>query len=358
MVPHEEVTMERQNDEVTRWSSFRFKNGLIARNRIVVPPMASQTATLNGQVTEQTVLHYQRLAQSGAGLIFAEYTYIHPSGRSEPNQLGLYSEEQVEPHSSISQVIKASGAIAGIQLVHGGAKSSEQLTGMPLVGASAIAVPTKDSRMEIPKVLARSEIKNYQNWYLNAASLASRAGYQAIELHAAHGYGLNQWLSPLTNQRLDHFGGSLKNRSRMLLEICSALRSAFPELLLGVRLPGEDHLSGGLNQTESQIIAKALENLGVDFVDVSSGIGGWRRPRDRFGEGYLIPEAQAIQTQLKVPVIGVGGIQTGKYIDDVLSAGQVAFTAVGRKILQDPSEFFNKVLAPQIVGDARTLCSA
>ena len=202
-------------------------NNKTARNRVVVPAMASQTADTNGLATERTFQNYSDLAESGAGLIF-------------------------------------------------------------------------------------------------------------VELHSAHGYGLNQWLSPITNQRTDRYGGNLEGRSRLLKELIALIRKELPELLISIRIPGQDCFPGGLTPEDMKTVAKDLESLGVDLLNVSSGIGGWRRPRDRLGEGYLLDEASAIQAAVQIPVIGVGGIESAPFIDSIINAGRVELAAVGRAILQNP----------------------
>ncbi len=333
-----------------RWTRFAFKNGMVAQNRVVVPPMASGTADVQGAVTSQTLRHYENLTRAGAGIVMVEYTYVHSSGRSEENQLGLHSDGQVPAHQKLVSSVHQAGALVGIQLVHGGGKSSKELTGGRLLGASDVVVPTKGNDLEKPVEMNRDEIKAYQSWYLDAAIRAADAGYDLIELHAAHGYGLNQWLSSLTNQRTDEYGGNLINRSRMLFEIFQAIRKALPHLLLGVRIPGEDHFRGGLTPDDMFFVSRRLDVLGADFLDVSSGIGGWRRPADRSGEGYLLPEATSIQQRVGIPVIGVGGIETGTFIDAAIARKRVSFTAVGRKILKDPKLFFEEVLVESSVG--------
>lgn len=335
---------QNQKQNLNRWSPYFFKNGVATKNRVVVPPMASGTANLQGAATSQTLNHYQRLTQAGAGILFVEYTYVHKSGQSELNQLGMDYDHQILAHKELASLIKKSGALAGIQLVHGGGKTSSQLTGGKLLGASSMVVPTKENNLEKPVEMNLREITLYQNWYVESAIRAAKSGYDIIELHSAHGYGLNQWLSPLTNQRADDYGGNLSNRSKMLLEIFYKMRKALPNKILGIRIPGEDHYDAGLTQDEMVFISQKLQDLGADFLDVSSGIGGWRRPIDRKGEGYLLSEAAAIQNKIEIPVIGVGGIESGAFIDEAIAKQKVSFTAVGRKILKNPSEFFSEVL--------------
>lgn len=319
-----------------RYSPLFFKNGKAAKNRVVVPPMASSTADEYGYVTDATVAHYAKLATSGAGIVWVEYSHVHGSGRSEENQLGIYEDGQIEGLKRVAHIIHQQGALAGIQIVHAGGKTDRGLTGGALMGPSDRTVPIKGEELEAADPMTSVDILLWKNSFRLAAHRVQEAGFDGVELHAAHGYGLNQWLSPITNQRRDGYGGSLENRARLLFEIVEDLRACFPKLILAVRIPGQDGFSEGLTHAEMQWVARGLESRGLDLIDVSSGIGGWRRPGDREGEGFWVPEAQGIQSVVGIPVIGVGGIQTGAYIDQVIGHGKISLAAVGRAILSDP----------------------
>lgn len=322
---------------INRYTPYRFKNGLTTQNRVVVPPMASQTADENGNVTDRTVEHYKRLAQSNAGLIFAEYTYIHITGRGEKNQLGANSDANIPGLKKIASIIHQSGAIAGLQLVHVGGKTSIDLTGSPLMGPSAVPVPVKGWTPGEPIPMTNEQIQDWISWFIVAVGRAVAADFDLIELHAAHGYGLNQWLSPLTNRRSDSFGGTIEGRSQLLLKIAREIKSQYPNTLLSVRLPAQDHFEGGLTVREMNWVVAQLESAGVDLINVSSGIGGWRRPEGKTGQGYLVADAAKIKSHTAIPVIGVGGVETGEFIDEILLAQKVDFAAIGRAILQNPT---------------------
>lgn len=331
---------------LNRHTAYKFKNGASSQNRVVVPPMASQTADKDGFVTDITVEHYSRLAQAKAGLIFVEYTFVHRTGKGEANQLGAYTDEQISGLARISSAIHLSSALAGLQLVHAGGKTSTELTGTHLMAPSAIPVPVKGWQPEAPIAMTFDQIHDWVDWFVAAAGRAAAANFDLVELHAAHGYGLNQWLSPLTNQRQDSFGGSIEGRSRLLLQIVTKIKAVYPNLLLSVRLPAQDHMDGGLTVQEMAWVVSQLELVGTDIIDVSSGIGGWRRPDGKMGQGYLIADAAQLKAHISVPVIGVGGIETGSFIDHVLQTNKVDFAAVGRAILQNPGEWDLKNLAP------------
>lgn len=321
---------------IDRHTPYTFKNGFKTNNRIVVPPMASQTADENGFVTDRTVEHYKRLTESNAGIIFVEYTFVHESGKSELNQLGADSDAHISGLKKIASTIHQSNALAGLQLVHAGGKTSSGLTHSALMAPSAIPVPVKEENLCTPKPMTDKEIQNWIEWFTAAAGRGVEAGFDVIELHAAHGYGLNQWLSSLTNKRKDFFGRSIEGRSQLLRQIAAKVKEKYPEVLLSIRLPAQDHLDGGLTIEEMHWVVSQLELLGVDLLDVSSGIGGWRRPQQRPGQGYLVEEATRIKSRTDVPVIGVGGIKTGDFIDEILLDAKVDFAAVGRAVLEDP----------------------
>ncbi len=320
----------------TRNKIHTFKNGKVAKNRVVVPPMASQTANENGYATEKTIEHYRNLAQSGAGIVFVEYSFIHQSGKGEKNQLGVDTDDKTAGLNKISNLIHESGALAGFQIVHVGGKTESAITGMALLGPSPVVVPVKGRNLAVPNEMTESQIENYIDWYVKAAQRVCEAGFDIVELHAAHGYGLNQWLSPITNKRSGKFGGPISHRAEIVFQIIRKIKNLVPSLLVAIRLPAQDHFPEGLSVEEMQWVVLELEKLGVDLIDVSSGIGGWRRPEGSSGQGYLLEDAQILKKHLSIPVIGVGGIESGDFIDHIIDENIVDFAAVGRAILKEP----------------------
>ena len=307
-----------KNQTTNRFSPLILKNGIILPNRVVIPPMASETADTLGYTTEKTVAHYSRLNESQAGLVLVEYSYVHASGKSEENQLGINNHDQIIGLHLIAKNIHNSHALAGIQITHAGGKTESRFSGGVLQSPSGVPVPVKDKVLETPTQMTLDDIQDWKRWFLEATHRAVKAKFDLVELHAAHGYGLNQWLSPITNKRNDEYGGSILNNSRLLLEIIKDIRHHYPSLLLSVRMPGQDFMQEGLTVDDSILIAKALQTAGVDIIHISSGIGGWKRPNERRGEGYLVEEASIIQARIAIPVIGVGGIESGSYIDEAL----------------------------------------
>jgi NADPH2 dehydrogenase len=329
---------------LNRFSSLSLEGGVTLKNRVVVPPMASQTADKKGFATEATLDHYERLSKSGTAIVFVEYTYVHSSGRSEPNQLSVESDAHIDGLSQISNIIHKAGAVAGLQLTHSGGKTDKSLTGGVLMGPSDVSVPVRGKELEPTTPMSLDEISNLQSQFFEAVKRSCSAIFEIVEFHLAHGYGLNQWISPITNQRQDPYGKNLEGRLRLFGELLQMARKACPKLLFSARIPGQDLLPGGLSISDMQLVAKQLEGMGLDIIDVSSGLGGWKRPRDRSGEGYLVSESEAIQKVVSIPVIGVGGITTGQYIDEALQKNKLSLAAVGRAILADPQKWKQKNL--------------
>ncbi len=308
----------------------------IFQNRVVVPPMASKTADGGGFVTDTTLKHYRRLTDSHASMVMVEYSYVHPSGRSEAHQLGIETDAKIKGLKKLSRAIKSNGAISGIQITHAGGKSETSLTDGRLISPSGVRVPVRNKTLENPDTANLHDINLIKSSFIKAARRAVKAGFDLIEIHAAHGYGINQWLSPITNQRSDLYGGNFENRCRLLFEIITEIRSLHPNILVSVRIPGKDYLKGGITQQDSLNLSKSLSKLGVDVINVSSGLGGWKRPRGIQGEGYLVGLASYIQSHISTPVIGVGGIKTKNYINRELCKKSFSFAAIGRAILESP----------------------
>jgi NADPH2 dehydrogenase len=310
---------------------FVFRNGKVATNRIFVPAMASKTADETGSATEVTVAHYDRLARSGAGIVFVEYSFVHQSGKAEPRQLGMANEDHQRAAVPIAQTIHKQGSLAGLQIAHAGGKTTTAITGMPLQSPSGVVVPARGRDLEIPVALSEAQIQDWKKWFVDAALRVAGAGFDMVELHGAHGYGLNQWMSPLTNTRSGAYGRH--ERSRLVCEIVSAIRASVPQLLVSVRLAGRDFLEGGLEESDMVIMAQQFVEAGVDVLNVSSGLGGWNTPEAAIEEGFLVPQAAVIQQAVSVPVVGVGGIKTLEFVNQGIKRRSFEFAAVGRAIL-------------------------
>ena len=314
-------------------------------NRIVVSPMCQYSA-LDGLANDWHLVHLGGLAQGGAGLVLTEATAVLPEGRITAEDLGLWADGQIEPLRRIRHFINAQGAAAGIQLAHAGRKASTRKPwegvpgtvpigegGWSTVGPSAIAF---DPQHQAPAALSGEQIGAVVKAFIQAAQRALHAGFQVVELHAAHGYLLHQFLSPLSNQRQDCYGGSFENRIRLLLEVTTAVRTVWPEELpLLVRLSATDWVEGGWNPDETVALARRLKPQGVDLIDVSSG-GTAAGARVPVGPGYQTRFAERVRQEAGIPSGAVGMITQPAQAEHILRTGQADLVMLGRELLRDP----------------------
>ncbi len=304
----------------------------VLRNRIVLPPMATELASGKGEVTEELIQHYSRRS-SGPGLAIVEHSYVSEGGRLSENQLGVYDDSLILGLSSLAEAMKKKGSVATIQINHAGAKSSSGVIGTQPVAPSPVPLPRGG---DVPRKLSVSEIEGIVEQFVAAASRAVRSGFDAVEVHGAHGFLLNQFTSPLTNKRTDRYGGSLENRARFLLDIVGRVRDELGEkALLLFRLGADDKMEGGLSLLEGVKIAKMLESAGVDIIDISGGHCG-SRPDWLKGPGFFLHMSEAVKSTVSIPVIGVGGVTTSEFADFSIRQGKADLVAVGRASLKDP----------------------
>lgn len=319
--------------------------GITLPNRIAVSPMCQYSAT-EGRASDWHLVHYGGLAQGGAGLILMEAAAVRPEGRISPEDLGLWEEAQIEPLARINRFLLSQGSVPGIQLAHAGRKAC---TPAPWRGASTTlplseggwqpvapsALPF-DTGWATPTALSEAGITEIIDAFVAAAKRALAAGFQMIELHAAHGYLLHQFLSPLANQRADAYGGAFANRTRLLQEVAAAVRRVWPEHLpLFVRISATDWAEGGWSLEESVLLCKALRELGVDLVDVSSG-GMVPKAAIPVAPGYQVPFAEQIRTEAGLPTGAVGFITEAPQAEAILSDHKADLVFLGRELLRNP----------------------
>ena len=306
--------------------------GFVLRNRIVLPPMATELSSGKGEVTEGLIQHYSRRSR-GPGLAIVEHSYVSTEGRRSKNQLGVYDDRLIPGLSSLAEAMKKQGSVATIQINHAGAKSSPDVIETQPVAPSPVPPPGKEN---VPRGLSVAEIEEITEQFVAAASRVVRAGFDAVEVHGAHGFLLNQFTSPLTNKRTDRYGGSLENRVRFPLEIVSRVRDELGEkVLLLFRLGADDKMEGGLSLIEGVKIAEMLESAGVDIIDISGGHCG-SAPDWLKGPGFFLHLSEAVKSAVSVPVIGVGGVTTSEFADLSIRQGKADLVAVGRAFLKDP----------------------
>ncbi|HEY8330972.1 MAG TPA: NADH:flavin oxidoreductase/NADH oxidase [Pseudomonas sp.] len=314
-------------------------------NRIVVSPMCQYSAR-DGLANDWHLVHLGSRATGGAGLIIFEATGVTPEGRISPQCLGLWSDEQIEPLRRITRFIDSQGSVAGIQLAHAGRKAGtwrpwegkpgsvplEQGGWTPLA-PSAIAF---DPHHHVPQAMSREQIAALVQDFARAAERALKAGFKVVEVHAAHGYLLHQFLSPLSNQRDDEYGGSFANRSRLLLEVVDAVRAVWPaELPLFVRLSATDWVDGGWSERETVELSAQLRERGVDLIDVSSG-GLAANAQIPIGPGYQARFAERVRREAGIPTGAVGLITEPAQAEHVLRCEQADLILLARELLRDP----------------------
>ena len=314
------------------------------RNRIGVSPMCQYSAT-DGFANDWHYVHYGSRAVGGAGLVLVEATAVAPEGRITPGCLGLWSDQHIEPLARIATFVKKHGAAAGIQIAHAGRKASANLPwnggqhlseaegGWPTLAPSA--VPFGGDLPKVPRAMTEADIQRVQNDFVAATKRARAAGFNWLELHAAHGYLFNEFLSPLTNQRTDKYGGSFENRTRLLLDTTRAVREAWPdELPLTVRLSAIDWKDGGWQIEDSLALAKRLKAAGVDLIDTSSG-GLVPDAKIKVEPGYQVAFAERIRRDANIATAAVGFITEAKQADDIVREGRADVVLLAREFLRD-----------------------
>jgi 2,4-dienoyl-CoA reductase-like NADH-dependent reductase (Old Yellow Enzyme family) len=323
--------------------------GITFKNRIMVSPMCMYSSQ-NGFANDWHLVHLGTRAVGGAGLVFTEATAVEARGRIAPQDLGIWDDRHVAKLAQIAQFVKEQGAVPGMQLAHAGRKASVARPwegGKPLGEAqggwpSAIVGPSPAAFAEgyyVPHEVTKAEIEEIIQAFAKGAQRAVRAGFEVLEIHAGHGYLINQFLSPAANRRSDEYGGSLESRARLLLEIVQAIRSVVPaELPLFVRLSATDWLpetEPGWTIEDSLVLAKLLAPAGIDLVDTSSG-GVSPRQQIKARPGYQVPFAARLRRETPILTAAVGLIFEAEQADAIIREGQADLIALARELLRDP----------------------
>jgi 2,4-dienoyl-CoA reductase-like NADH-dependent reductase (Old Yellow Enzyme family) len=328
----------------TLFTPFRMR-GLELPNRIVVSPMCQYMA-VDGSAGDWHLMHLGQFAMGAAGLIITEATHVSAVGRITHQCLGLYSDENEKTLAHVVGFCRKYGvAKLGIQLAHAGRKASTvppSQGGKPLTAEQRAWQTVAPSALpygpdwHVPKALDKAGLQEVKQQFVEAAKRAARIGFDLVELHAAHGYLLHQFLSPLSNQRKDEYGGSLENRMRYPLEVFDAVRAAWPqERPLGVRVSATDWVEGGWDPDGTVAFAGELKKRGCDFVDVSSGA---LDPRQQipFAPGYNVPFSEKVRSEAGIPTMAVGLITRPRQAEDIVAGGKADLIALARGVMDDP----------------------
>jgi len=326
------------------FSPIEFRS-LKLNNRITVSSMC-QYAAENGSAIDWHLMHLGQFSMGAAALVMTEATAVSAAGRITHKCLGLYSDDNEAALKRVVDFCRRYGVTAlGIQLAHAGRKASAQV---PSAGGKSLsadenpwttlapsAIPFAPD-WHVPQMLSREGLAAVKAEFIAAAKRAERIGFDLAELHGAHGYLLHQFLSPLSNQRDDEYGGKLQNRMRFPLEVFEAVRAVWPDdKPLGIRISATDWMDGGWNEEESVVFAGALKSLGCDFIDVSSG-GLDLRQKIAFGPGYQVPLSAHIRNEAGIATWTVGMITKAHQAEDIIASGQADMVALARGMMFDP----------------------
>ncbi len=316
--------------------------GVMVKNRVIMAPMQTNYAYANGEVSQRLIDYYEARAQGGVGIIVVEAAYVHSSGKDSSGQLANDSPQCLAGLERLCETVKAYQTRIFLQLFHAGRQTSARITGRQPLAPSPIPCSMIG---EEPREMSSEDIEEMERCFAAAADRAATAGFDGVELHAAHGYLINQFLSPHSNCRSDEYGGSLENRMRFLVNIVRRIKKSQPGFLLSVRLNMDDFVPGGLNLLESVLIARRLEEEGVDLIHCSSGTyesGLNSIEPASYKEGWRAYLAGELKKWVKIPVISGGVINNPGFANQLLVSKQADFIFLGRSLLADP-QWVNKV---------------
>ncbi|MEP7038853.1 MAG: NADH:flavin oxidoreductase/NADH oxidase [Acidobacteriota bacterium] len=325
------------------FEKYKLKN-VEFRNRIWVSPMC-QYSSVDGLPTDWHLVHLGSRAVGGAGLVIQEATAVSPEGRISPSDAGIWSDAHGEAYKRITKFIKDQGAVAGIQLAHAGRKASmgESWNGGKKVeiedGGWETVAPSAEKFAEdytLPREMSKKDIEQATNDFVAAAKRSLDAGFEVIEIHAAHGYLFHEFLSPLSNKRTDEYGGSLENRMRFLLETSEKVREVVPENLpVFVRISATDWTENGWDLAQSVELCKQLKEIGIDLIDVSTG-GNVPDAKIPVAPNYQVEFAAEIRKQAEIPTGAVGMITDAKQAEEILQKGEADAILMAREFLREP----------------------
>lgn len=313
---------------------------VLVPNRFVRSATHDYMATDEGHVTEAEVRLYRDLAEGEVGLIVTGHAFVQPSGKASPRQMAVHDDRFVEGLARIPAAVRGLPSRVFLQIAHAGRQTKPSLCGCVPVSPSAVYDP---SSKVMPRELSGDEIRALIDDFVLAAVRAKKAGFDGVQLHAAHGYLLSSFLSPHTNRRTDEWGGPVENRSRVLREVLQGVRSAcgrdFPVI---VKLNSTDFLEGGLSLDDAVLVARMLESEGIDGIEVSGGMAEagrgsvWPGLRTEDEEGYFVENAARIKRTVGVPVFGLGGIRTLAVAERIVAEGRADLVSLSRPLIRDP----------------------
>lgn len=318
------------------FSPFKIGN-IELKNRIVMPPMATHFADLDGSVNDRHIAYYVERARGGVGYITSEHTGVLKQGRAFPNMALIDADQQIPSFKKLVEAIHQESGKIVIQINHAGRQTSSSVTGSPIVAPSAIPCPV---RKEMPHAISFEEIQKIVEAFGEAARRVKETGADGVEIHMAHGYLLNQFLSPFSNQRTDEYGGDPERRMKMAIEVLRTVRNQVgPDFTVLCRLSANEYVEGGLKVEDTKEIAKALERNGADALHISACVaasGYLNHPPYYAEEGVFVHLAQGIKSTVSIPVIAVGRIRTPALANQILEEKKADLISMGRALIADP----------------------
>lgn len=312
------------------------------KNRIIMPPMATAKADENGHISKEILDYYKEKTSHGLfSLVIVEHNYIDPLGKASGRQVSIADDSSIEGLKKLAKVIKDNGSLAVVQINHAGSSARKDIIGQRPVGPSEIKNPSQKDP-ELPRELTIDEIMDIEDKFADAAYRTKEAGFDGVEIHSAHGYLLNQFLSPLTNKRSDEYGGDIEGRIKIHLEIIKKIREKVGEdYPIFLRMGAGDGKDDGLSQIDAIHAAKAFEKAGVDILDISGGMCLYFSDDDK--PGFFDYLSKPIYEEVNIPVILTGGVTAGKDIEDILERDVCDLVGVGRAVFKDSNWMENQV---------------
>ena len=312
------------------------------KNRIVMPPMATAKADANGHITEEILNYYEDKTKNKLfSTVIIEHSFVEPLGKASKNQTSIADDSTIDGMKKLAKLVKSNDSNVVLQISHAGSSASEEVIGQKPVAPSVIKNPSK-STTEIPRELTVEEIEQIIEKFVDAAVRAKKAGFDGVEIHSAHGYLLNQFLSPITNKRTDEYGGDIDGRIKIHLEIIRKIREKVGENYpIFIRMGAGDYLEGGLSTEDSIHAAQEFVKAGVDVLDISGGMCMFSIDDQR--AGFFDFLSKPIYENVDVPVILTGGVKTGEDVEDILNRGVCDLVGIGRSVFKDSNWIENEI---------------
>ncbi len=316
-------------------------NGMVMNNRMIRSATWEGMCEQDGRPTEKLINCYRDLAQGGIGLIITGFAFVQPEGKQFPGKMGIHSDDFAGDYEKLTSAVHDAGGTVAIQLAHGGGQSNSTYAGRQPLAPSAVKV---DQFQEMPAELTKDEINDTISAFAEGARRAKAWGFDGVQLHGAHGFLINQFLSPLTNRRTDEYGGSIENRSRFLLEVYRKVRDTVgPDYPVFIKLNAADNLDGGLEIDDAVYAAKKLAEAGIDAIEVSSGTpasGEKGAAREKIlkpeKEAYNLPLANQIKEEVNCPVMVVGGFRSYDVAEKTIKDDGMDYIAMARPLIREP----------------------